>query len=119
MQSGTRQQNQERGQSLIELALTLPILMLILTGVLDLGRAYYAYITVTNAAREGARWGADYQTDNAGILAAAKAEAAGSGFPIDSCTITVSTPNGTSQGNPITVTVSCNYHLITGTIVGA
>lgn len=45
----------ERGQSLVETALVMPIVVLMLVGLFDLGRAVYAYNTVSNAAREGAR----------------------------------------------------------------
>ena len=45
-----------RGQSLVEFALILPVLILIIYGVFDLGRAFYAVITVANASREGARY---------------------------------------------------------------
>lgn len=44
----------DRGQALVELALILPVAILFLGAVLDLGRVFYAQITVTNAAREGA-----------------------------------------------------------------
>ncbi len=47
----------ERGQSLVELALTLPLLLIILFGTIDLGRLFFAYVTITNASREGARYG--------------------------------------------------------------
>ncbi len=47
----------ERGQSLVELAIMLPILLIILLGVVDFGRVFYAYVTITNASREGARYG--------------------------------------------------------------
>lgn len=40
---------------MVEFALVLPIFILLLLGVLDLGRAIYAFNTVNNAAREGAR----------------------------------------------------------------
>jgi Flp pilus assembly protein TadG len=43
------------GQALVEFALVLPIFLLIVFGVFDLGRGVYAYNTVANAAREGAR----------------------------------------------------------------
>jgi Flp pilus assembly protein TadG len=43
------------GQSLVEFALILPLFVLIIIGVFDLGRAYFAYIAISNAAREGAR----------------------------------------------------------------
>jgi hypothetical protein len=44
----------ERGQSLVEVALTLPILLLILSGLLDIGRVYYIYIALEEAAQEAA-----------------------------------------------------------------
>jgi TadE-like protein len=48
--------NEERGQSLVELALVVPILMLIAFGVIEFGRAYYQYNTLTKAVRDGARY---------------------------------------------------------------
>jgi len=46
-----------RGQTLVEFALILPIFLLILLGLFDLGRAIYAYSTISNASREAARLG--------------------------------------------------------------
>jgi Flp pilus assembly protein TadG len=43
------------GQGAVEFALMLPILIFIAFGALELGRAFFAYIAITNAAREGAR----------------------------------------------------------------
>lgn len=45
----------ERGQTLAEFALILPIFILLLVGIFDLGRAVYAFNTINNAAREGGR----------------------------------------------------------------
>ena len=45
----------QRGQGLLEFALILPIFVLLLVAIFDLGRAAFAYNTLTNAAREGAR----------------------------------------------------------------
>ena len=47
-----------RGQSLVELALALPILLLILLGLADLGRAFYYTSAIANAARVGAAYAA-------------------------------------------------------------
>ncbi len=47
--------NHHAGQSMVEFALILPIIVLLLVGVFDLGRAFFSYIAITNAAREGAR----------------------------------------------------------------
>jgi Flp pilus assembly protein TadG len=46
-----------RGQSLVEFALVLPIFLLLMSGMLDLGLALYTNMTVANATREGARVG--------------------------------------------------------------
>jgi len=40
---------------LVEFALVLPLLLLMLVGIADLGRAFTTYIAITNAAREGCR----------------------------------------------------------------
>ncbi|MCG1011539.1 pilus assembly protein [Tepidanaerobacter sp. GT38] len=53
----------ERGQTLVELALVLPIIILILFGTLEFGRIFHSYIVITNAAREGARLGALGKSD--------------------------------------------------------
>ena len=44
-----------RGQSMVEFALILPIFVLLLIGIFDLGRGVYAFNTISQAAREGAR----------------------------------------------------------------
>jgi Flp pilus assembly protein TadG len=51
-----------RGQALVEFALVLPIFLLILMGIFDLGRAVYYSSTLSNAARETAREGIVDQT---------------------------------------------------------
>jgi hypothetical protein len=48
----------ERGQSLTEFALALPVILLILLGVADLGRVFYYTSAIANAAREGASYAA-------------------------------------------------------------
>lgn len=45
----------QRSQALIEFALISPVLLLLLFGIIDIGRAVFYYDTVTHAAREGAR----------------------------------------------------------------
>lgn len=47
----------ERGQDLMEYAVTLPIFAFIMFGIFDLGRVVYYYSAMQNAAREGARYG--------------------------------------------------------------
>lgn len=46
-----------RGQALVELALVLPLLLLIVMGSLEMGRILHSYLVLTSATREGARIG--------------------------------------------------------------
>ncbi len=64
----------DRGQALVELALIAPVLIILMLGVIDYGRVYFAYISVTNGARVGADYAATgpaEAADTAGIKAAA------------------------------------------------
>ena len=45
----------ERGAALIEMALTLPLLLLLSIGIFEFGRAFQHWQILTNASREGAR----------------------------------------------------------------
>jgi Flp pilus assembly protein TadG len=47
--------NEERGQAFVELALVLPILLLLLLGVIQFGNVFRDYIALTDATRVGAR----------------------------------------------------------------
>jgi Flp pilus assembly protein TadG len=61
----------ESGQSLVELALLMPLLLLLVLGIVDLGRVFNAYIAITNASREGALCGSFYPPGgvaDAGVL---------------------------------------------------
>jgi Flp pilus assembly protein TadG len=50
----------ERGQSLVEFALVMMPLFIILLGIIQFGFIFNAYVTITNATREGARLGTVY-----------------------------------------------------------
>lgn len=71
----------QRSQSLVEFALVAPVLLLLVFGIIDLGRAVYAYATITGAANEAIRYASAGQppafavTDDAGVLAVAKGAA--------------------------------------------
>jgi len=102
------------GQELVELALLLPVLLLIVFGVLDLGRLFHVYITITNSSREGARFGSFDPSDVAGIRGAAKAEASGSGIALSDSMIAASCPSGCGSGLPVRVTIDYPFQLVTG-----
>jgi uncharacterized protein (UPF0333 family) len=52
----TKKVNQHNpGQSMVEFALILPLMVLVIVGIFELGRAFFAFIAISNAAREGVR----------------------------------------------------------------
>ena len=67
-----------RGQALVEMALILPVLLLIIFGIIEFGRIFNAHITLTHASREGARAGA-LGGSNTEIVEIVK----GSSYPLD------------------------------------
>lgn len=105
----------ESGVQLLELAVVLPILMLMFAGIAEFGRYFYEYTTLAKATRLGARYLAsksvnsstNYETIAKNIVV--YGNAAGSGSPIltglTTDNVTVTYAGGTS-GIPATVTVS-------------
>jgi hypothetical protein len=57
----------ERGQSFTEFAITFSFMMLLLAGTVDLGRAFWAFIALRDAAEEGAVYASLYPLDATGI----------------------------------------------------
>lgn len=55
--TATRDREMERGQSLVEVALILPLLLVLLIGIVTFANAWRTSQTITNIAREGARLG--------------------------------------------------------------
>lgn len=96
----------ESGAAAVELALVLPILLVLVFGIIDFGRAYNAQISLTQAAREGARvraLGGDAAATTsrvrlaAGFLPAASVSvAAGSPCPASPAATDVATVTATS-----------------------
>ena len=68
-----------RGQALAEFALALPVFLILVFGMFDVGRAVYTYNTLTNAAREGARF-AIVNQDETSIAERARSIAVGVGI---------------------------------------
>jgi Flp pilus assembly protein TadG len=111
----------ERGQSLVETALVLPILLLILMGIFDFGRAVFAYNAVSNAAREAARVAIVNQNVTA---VAEEGKRAAIGLPADAIDVTFTLPGCPSPvavGCTAQVTVEHEWSAITpiiGSVVG-
>jgi Flp pilus assembly protein TadG len=102
----------EKGQSLTELAIVLPVLLFILSGVLDLGRLYMVIVALTDAASEGATYAAIHP-DATSLEIIDRAQTASGGFvPLDAEMVAVDCPV-VAPGAPITVTVGYSFTVAT------
>ncbi len=120
----------ERGANLLEMAIVTPVLLLLLAGVVDLGRAFYSYVVIANAAREGARIASRLPcypeiTQRTAlrneIINATLQEAANSGVQLYPGNVIIE-PDPLSacagRGEPISVTVSFQYRTWMASITG-
>jgi len=111
-----------RGQELVEYALTLPVLLLLVLGIMEFGWAIFAYNSVANAAREGARVGAvldgTIEEIRPTIEAAVKDRTGGLALSGDNVTVTETVVYSNSDVS-IQVTVNYTHPMISGIIMRA
>jgi len=105
------------GQEMAEFAIALTLLLMVVFGVLDLGQAFHAAITIANAAREGARAGVRYDWSKpdgyAAVESAALLEAQDAG--LDPARMQVFSNCGAcASGASLVVTVTYDCDLIIG-----
>jgi Flp pilus assembly protein TadG len=97
----------------VEFALLLPLVLVILFGIVDFGRALNAQVTLTQAAREGSRVAALKQPN-----VVSRTQAAANGLnPVVSVTACPATPSATANA---TVTTTYTFQFVTpvGAIAG-
>jgi Flp pilus assembly protein TadG len=114
---GQRHRGHQAGGVAVEMALCLLPLVILFGGIVDFGDAYYIKQVISNASREGARYGSRFQTDSSGnrvapnnfstSIASHVTSSYGSLVP----NLTVPTPTGTgytsgASGDNLTVTAS-------------
>lgn len=117
---GKRKVVRQKGQALVELALTLPLILLLILGAMDFGRLFTTKLVMNNAAREGAYFVTTYPCDAlddfAATINAALTEANGLGVELTAADITVTyntLENGCiTRGDKVTVNVSQAVDLI-------
>jgi len=104
-----------RGVAAAELAMLLPVLMLLLVLAVDFGRIFYYYVILTNCAGNAATWAAlpaiEQAESYANLDAAAQADWPSGVTPLPTTTETTGTD---SEGNTyVAVTVSWTFNTIT------
>jgi Flp pilus assembly protein TadG len=100
-----------RGQALVEFALVLPVFVLLLMGVVDFGRAVYAYNTLGNASRAGVRVAV---VDQNSAAITDKARSTAIGIPASDVNVAVApSPPCTMIGCETQVTVTYSWRPLT------
>jgi Flp pilus assembly protein TadG len=120
-----------RGQSLVELAISLMVILLLLTGAVEFSLALFQYVTIRDAAQEGALYGSINPTDVAGMKqraqqAAEDVVALNTGDVNDPASGDIkiayygSQCEGLTDGVPHSITVTITFaHPVTMPIIGA
>ncbi len=100
------------GQSVVETALILPILIVCLFGTLDMGRAVYAYVTLSHAVREGCRAAVVESNSNEFVIQTVVNAGIGLNLTAGDVTVTGSRQPGTT----VSVTAVAVYQPVTPVI---
>jgi Flp pilus assembly protein TadG len=115
-QSDSRRPSRSRGQSIVELGLALPLLLLLVLGTVDIGRAFFDYIQMRDGAFEGVRYGARIPSDTTGIQTAVTNHGVPSGSTVGvACSGDTTNCSSVTTGESVTikVTVSKSFTPIT------
>lgn len=108
-----RLRNSEGGQAAFEFLLMLPMFVLFMLLIVDLGMAMYEYVSVSNAAREGARYAS--VNCGSGTCTAANVQQRAvdrmGGITIPTSEVTA-TWSGKNRGDTVAVSISHNYSFL-------
>jgi Flp pilus assembly protein TadG len=102
----------EAGSSLVEVAILLPMLLLVLAGAADFGRAYYLAIEVEGAAHAGAVYGAQNVTDTTGMQNAAKLNSPDVSGLIATGSWGCECSDGTASSASCSITPTCSVNVV-------
>jgi Flp pilus assembly protein TadG len=102
----------ERGQAAVEFALIAPVFIALMLAIVQFGIALNNYLTVTDAARAGARSAAvDRISGNGPADATAAVDKAASALDPAKLGVTVTCPDWTTPGSDVTVTVTYPFSI--------
>lgn len=109
----------ERGQSLLEFAVVVPVFLLVVMGIVDFGVGLKSWIQITNASREAARYGAihcsagDIDGTPVADLVVDRGIDSATGLGLTSSNVTVSSNCDAGHATEsLTVTIEYDYELI-------
>ena len=110
-----------KGQSLVELSLTLPILLILVFGIIDFGLGMRSYISLANSVREGARFAAvgnpaGDPSDCDGVTSDTvygRLCITTGGLDLAELTPSVTYPSGIGPGNSVIVSADYTYNFVT------
>ena len=105
----------QRGNALIETAITIPLVLLVSVSVFEFGRAYQTWQVITNAAREGARVSVLPESTDASVIDAVRNYMKGGKLKNwSSATITLerTLPFGPNTASRITVTYGFDFTVL-------
>ncbi len=105
-----RREKGEKGQALVEFALLIPIFLILVFSIVDFGMGFYSWITVTNAAREGARLGSVQASEF--LITERVKDTADLPNELTNMRVTVIGAQG-QPGDSVVVQVDYDYNLIT------
>jgi Flp pilus assembly protein TadG len=116
----------EKGQSLVELAISLIVILMLLLGAVEFSLALFQYVTIRDAAQEGALYGSIAPEDEAGMIARARDAASDVvNLAVGDVVVSYNTSSpvrkceGITGGLPHAVTVTITYnHVIAFPLVG-
>ncbi|TMK32482.1 MAG: pilus assembly protein [Actinobacteria bacterium] len=100
----------EQGQTMTEFAIVLPILVVLLFGIIQFGIAFNNYVTVTDAARAGARMAA-VSRNSSDPVGACTNQVRSSASDLDQSKLIVSCSSAWTAGSDVTVDVQYPYSI--------
>jgi Flp pilus assembly protein TadG len=103
------------GNAVIEFALVFPLLLLVVFGISEFGRALRTVQALNSAAREGARLAAVTAPDQGAVTARVNEVLAAA--QVTSSGLTVEGPSGPGLEQTVTVTVTSDFEVLSGTIL--
>jgi Flp pilus assembly protein TadG len=115
----SKRAQQQRGGTLVEAAFTITILIMFIMGIVEFGRAYNIYHIITNAAREGARFGVTPQQGTNNLPSSTQVQTLVNQFlasgGVKGASIAVTYPTQTINGVQLqytSVTVNAPYNFV-------